>query len=261
MAEIKYTSDGRKVVVVGKLNAQETIVQEIFVSNNAEIPSGENFVVKSLHDAPAISWKEKNLKELEQNYDKQKKSWDEKIKTLRDKYGMQCDVLSEKLKWIASALKEAKPEDFDMLVNYIAGKCTHIVINANYGTPKLKTFAEFDEVDSEYNRGNIRLISFFGSKYNGFTYAQGRYSDSSGGSTEFKPFTNYEDALKYCLSIIEEKPYSEETILFLKKHNSPIDQTKLDEFKNRRIAEYNKQIEQQQKAIDSVKEKINSLTI
>jgi len=47
---IKFTSDGKKVAVVGKLNAQETIVQEIFVSNGNEIPSGENFVVKSLHD-------------------------------------------------------------------------------------------------------------------------------------------------------------------------------------------------------------------
>lgn len=53
MTDIKYTDDGKKVLVVGKLNAQQTIVQEIFVSAGQEIPSGENFVVKSLHDAPA----------------------------------------------------------------------------------------------------------------------------------------------------------------------------------------------------------------
>ena len=52
--EIKYTDDGRKVVVLGALNKQEKIVQEIFVIGEQEIPSGENFVVKSLHDAPAI---------------------------------------------------------------------------------------------------------------------------------------------------------------------------------------------------------------
>ncbi len=42
------------------------IVQEIFISNGNEIPSGENFVVKSLHDAPAVSWKENDLKKLDQ---------------------------------------------------------------------------------------------------------------------------------------------------------------------------------------------------
>src|SRR6476659_8101217 len=45
MTDIKYTDDGKKVMVVGKLNAQQTIVQEIFVSAGQEIPSGENFVV------------------------------------------------------------------------------------------------------------------------------------------------------------------------------------------------------------------------
>lgn len=64
--EKKYLSDGRKVVIVGKLNNQETIVQEIFVTNNgSEIPSGENFVVKSLHDEPIMSYQKKKEKELE----------------------------------------------------------------------------------------------------------------------------------------------------------------------------------------------------
>lgn len=42
--QIKYTSDGKKVIAVGKLNAQEAIVQEIFVSGGNEFPSGEIFV-------------------------------------------------------------------------------------------------------------------------------------------------------------------------------------------------------------------------
>ena len=44
---IKYTTDGKKVVVIGNLNSQEKIVQEVFIINDAEIPSGENFVVTS----------------------------------------------------------------------------------------------------------------------------------------------------------------------------------------------------------------------
>lgn len=64
MENIKYTTDGKKVKVLGNLNSQEKIVQEIFIVNESEIPSGEHFVVKTLHDAPAVSWKEKNLKRV-----------------------------------------------------------------------------------------------------------------------------------------------------------------------------------------------------
>ena len=31
MTQFKYTTDNKKVIVVGKLNSQETIVQEIFI--------------------------------------------------------------------------------------------------------------------------------------------------------------------------------------------------------------------------------------
>ncbi|VGD33408.1 Uncharacterised protein [Klebsiella pneumoniae] len=55
--EIKYLSDGRKVVVVGQLNQTETIVQEVFVTEAGdELPGGERFVTKSLHDVPVESW-------------------------------------------------------------------------------------------------------------------------------------------------------------------------------------------------------------
>ncbi len=80
--EIKYTTDGKKVSVIGKLNNTETIVQEIFVTaNGAEIPSGENFVVKSLHDQPVESWKEKQLRDLEARYCREKNELETRIKT------------------------------------------------------------------------------------------------------------------------------------------------------------------------------------
>ena len=64
----KYTTDGRKVVVLGSLNSQEKIVQEVFIINGSEIPSGEHFVVKTLHDYPAVSWKESRLREIDEQY-------------------------------------------------------------------------------------------------------------------------------------------------------------------------------------------------
>lgn len=43
MSNMKYLADGRKVVVIGKINQTEHIVQEIFVTDSGdELPSGDN---------------------------------------------------------------------------------------------------------------------------------------------------------------------------------------------------------------------------
>lgn len=55
--EIKFFFDGCKVVVVGVLNNQEMIVQEVFVMQQGdEISGGECFVVKSLYDQLVELW-------------------------------------------------------------------------------------------------------------------------------------------------------------------------------------------------------------
>ncbi len=57
--KIKYTTDGKKVVVLGNLNSQEKIVQEVFVVDGSEIPSGEDYA------RPAVGVKnESDLLEL-----------------------------------------------------------------------------------------------------------------------------------------------------------------------------------------------------
>ena len=67
----KYLSDGRKVVVIGQLNNVESIVQEIFVSESGDqIPSGEKFTTKSLHDEPVKPWKQKEAEKFEARYNK-----------------------------------------------------------------------------------------------------------------------------------------------------------------------------------------------
>ena len=85
--EIKYTTDGKKVKVIGSLNNQQKIVQEIFITNDgSEIPSGENFVVTSLHEAPVESWKEKKLRELETNFDSTRRKLENDLKILEENY-------------------------------------------------------------------------------------------------------------------------------------------------------------------------------
>ena len=76
---IKYTDDNKKVKVIGKLNNTDWIVQEIYIDGKTEVPSGEQFVTKSLHEKPLQSWKEKNLKELEERYEKDRVYWNNLI--------------------------------------------------------------------------------------------------------------------------------------------------------------------------------------
>lgn len=133
--DIKFTSDGRKVAIVGKLNNLETIVQEIFISDGNEIPSGENFVVKSLHDAPAISWKEVELKRIrEQNerlikeFEASNDSYRDNIERLRKKFNEERKILSDKFKFIAAAVKKADEYSFETLLAFLEGKIKYLVI-------------------------------------------------------------------------------------------------------------------------------------
>ena len=114
-AIIKYTTDGKKVVVIGDLNQTEKIVQEVFVTKDGcEIPSGERFVVKSLLDKPAISWKEKTLNDLELKYKSQKEYWDKEI----SKLDSEKRLVSKQLKQVIQNIKGTlNNEEFLMSMN------------------------------------------------------------------------------------------------------------------------------------------------
>lgn len=242
MQEIKYTSDGKKVAVLGKLNSQETIVQEIFIVNGQEIPSGENFVVKSLHDAPAISWKEKKLQELEKTYDNDSKEWLSRTDRLQKEYHEKSKLLKAKINYIGLALKNADEKSFDLLVDFITGEVKWVVANiCDYGDPKLVRVEEFESL-SEYANTKMRLISLFGNDDGTLTYAQGRYSDGSGGQVDFKPFKKYEDALAHFKELILERGVSGERLEIAKKYGFEFPSEKVQEWKDEKIAYHQKRI-------------------
>lgn len=199
MSDIKYTDDGKKVLVVGKLNAQQTIVQEIFVSAGQEIPSGENFVVKSLHDAPAESWKEKNLRELEQRYESDRK----KLQGLIDEQERRLSMEREKAKFQTSALlqfvKNSDESQLETLKNFMAGQITHLFV-AGY-SPEIISWADSNkayDVDSWHGRTKlegIKLVSLMGKSDGDLSYRLHDYRDGSGNSKTIYPCTSYEAAL------------------------------------------------------------------
>lgn len=131
--EIKFTTDGKKVVVIGSLNSQEKIVQEIFIVDGSEIPSGEHFVVKSLHDAPAVSWKEKNLKELDDRYEKLRRQYDTDIDMLNKKLRNESSVLRLKLEQQIKLGGKLPNSNLSRLIDFLSGNITHVVIDTYSG--------------------------------------------------------------------------------------------------------------------------------
>jgi hypothetical protein len=241
--EIKYTSDGKKVVVIGNLNAQEKIVQEIFVVNNQEVPSGENFVVKSLHDSPAISWKEKNLKELEDNYESKRKQYTNDIERLRKEYETKSKELKQKLEYAGSVLKNVAPDSFQTLVDCLTGNIKWVVVTGY--TPELLLWGQFHTMYED----KFRLLSIYGRDNGSFTYARGYYIDSSGGSTNFVPFSNYEDAFELFKQEVLKRGINDATIILAKKYNILFPEAEIVAFKADRIKVFEANIEKYRKDI------------
>lgn len=191
MAEIKYTTYGKKVVVIGDLNQTEKIVQEIFVTNDgAEIPSGERFVVKALLDEPAKSWKQVELEKLEQRYERVKKDWEQKIESLRRDKGLAYNALKERVKWLRNIAKEPHQQELKDAISRIADFLSNnnkwIVVD-DYSEYILEPFNDegVNRLDRmEYGYGSprydsMRLLSLYGDSNGKLSYRISSYSDGS----------------------------------------------------------------------------------
>lgn len=196
---IKYLSDGRKVAIIGKLNNQEMIVQEIFVDDKGnEIPSGEPFTAKSLHDTPVKSWKqmeeeraEKRLNAIKEEIEKD----EEKIKDIYIKLSGYKDALEATSKFVQ--LLEEK--DLKIMTAFVTGTIKYIVYS-EYGIKEpVNMMDEIIRTDWYYNNRyeGIKLVSVLGNSKGNFEYRIHQYGDSSGSSRKVYPFTNYEDAKNF----------------------------------------------------------------
>jgi hypothetical protein len=241
--EVKFTTDGKKVVVIGSLNSTEKIVQEIFIVDGSEIPSGEHFVVKSLHDAPAVSWKENELKKLEERYESESKKYQLEIDKNRKQYKDKTNEFRERFSYIASALKKADEKSFELLCDFICGDVNFIVV-LDYDI-KLLPISEFNMMYED----KLRLFSFFGKDDGTFTYAVGDYYDFSGGNKKFIPFKNYEDALIKFKELVLKSGISEKTLAISEQYNISFPSEAVEKYKADRIAQYNRNIEDYKKSI------------
>lgn len=190
--DIKYTKEGKKVAVLGKLNNEQWIVQEIFVSGNQELPMGENFVERTLLDEPAETWQSRDLRKQEER----KKRTEKEIKDLDDK----CRIFNDKARAysltnrILESYGEVGMGEIKQLIDFLSGKITHLVVENYQGwkiTSLVDATASFDSWGWNRRFEGLKLISLFGSREDGIRYGEKErkysldyrindYSDGSG---------------------------------------------------------------------------------
>lgn len=207
--ETKFLSDGRKVAVLGKLNATESIVQEIFVTDSGvEIPSGESFTTKNLHDEPVKSHKERELERVEQGINKAKQE--------RDKINQEINEIKIKLsgyrdlfKSVSVLAKNIEEQDFTHFLDVITGKVKYAV-PSNYPSPsRIEDAMEYMScIDNHYGNkkyNGLKLITLLGNSNGNIGYKLNRWPDGSGDDTSVEFFNDIESARNYIKSCFMER--------------------------------------------------------
>lgn len=203
--ETKYLSDGRKVVVLGKLNSQEMIVQEVFVTKSGdEIPSGESFTTKSLHDEPVLSWQKKEEQRLKSRMESIKKAINDEELNLK-KAKKKTKAYQEQLKQVSLLIENFDESKLETLVQFMTGSIKYLVNDSYSISDPVDMMSEIAINDSWGIDDGIKLCSVLGKSNGDLTYKINRYSDGSGGYHEVYPFTNYEDAIDHIKKRAEKK--------------------------------------------------------
>lgn len=253
--QTKYTTDGKKVAIVGKLNNTETIVQEIFVSENgSEIPAGENFVVKSLLDEPAKTWKQTETENIEKKYNSALNG----LRNATDKLQKETREMSEytraKMQWMKGIADNITQEWFELVYGFVAGEYTHFICQ-NYHSWRIVTFDEYMKAN-EY--GGVRAFGI----YTGYSNKQvaplfkiAQYSDGSdNGWNTVACCRSYEDALIQSKNLIAaEDQLSERVIDFAKKYKIEIPAEKMAAYLEVKEAARLKKISDLEKEIERLK--------
>lgn len=237
--DYKYTNDGKKVVIIGKLNSNETIVQEVYVKNGSEIPSGEHFVVKSLHDEPLETWKsyeQKTREYLEEELKISNKHFESEIRRLNKEHNKLCHVVSQKTKFLKSVAEKFNNDTLNRVFDLLSGKIKYIVDTCSYA-PKIIGFNSAI-AQSEYNENisdEIRLLTLFGKSDGTLAFKINQWGDGSGSHrTTIVPCKTYENAVKVLSDVINGKSkINENHIETAKEHGIQIKKELLNEYYKR----------------------------
>lgn len=250
--EIKYTTGWKKVAVLWSLNNKESIVQEIFVINWQEIPSWENFIATSLHDAPAVSWQENESKKIEKRYRDMEKEYNEKISKLRN----QKSIVEDKLSYLWKFLKNCDDSSFESIVNFLTGNIKYVVKNT-YNEISLNEYNEF----IESNDNSLKLLSISWRDDWTLKFRLHRYSDYSGSSDDVFFFSSKEKAEEKIYEIVINSPIKEMIIDVAKKYDIKLDENKLKEFYEQKKSAIQNSIDSANNDISNWNKQLSEITL
>lgn len=271
--EIKYTTDGRKVVIIGDLNQTDKIVQEIFVTEDGtEMPSGERFVAKSLLDAPAKSWKQRELEQLEQRFERERKEWETKISNLKEEKRVAYDALKSRVKWLRNVAKEPHQQVLKDAISRIADILSaenKWVVVENYSRYILEPFNDegINRLDSiemgfmhrEY--ASMRLLSLYGDCSGNLEFRINTYSDGSGSDTPVMFFRDKGQALNFIQNKIDAiSEYSSGTIEMAEEYGLRLNMDKLKVYQQKLRDRWEKEIIAAEERIKGYKKSIEDLS-
>lgn len=206
----KFTADGRKVAVVGALNAKETIVQEIFVNDGTEFPAGEHFVVKTLLDAPAETYKAKEERRIIESI-QTLESEREKLKAEIAGFKFKAQAAAAKIKWTECVTEPELEAVMGNLKSMLSGEYTHVVM-AGHSTEIKEWGHELFTTCDDYGRGrfeSLKMISLYG-EWNGrlkLDWKVNTYRDGSGSSYSFIPCKSLTEAVEKAKEVVYAKEH------------------------------------------------------
>ena len=263
MENIKYTRDGKKVVVIGDLNQTEKIVQEIFVTKEGdEIPSGERFIVKSLLDEPAKSWKEIKLEQIEKDYTTKKCEWELKIKSLNEEKNREYKLLESEVKWLRNVAKQPLEQQIKDIINtltiFMSNKPKWVFTDGwDWNIRELNKELELDD-DGDVR---FRLLSLYGNSEGEITWRTNRWWNGDGSESDgMQFFDDYNKAILYAQKYLDTMDeYRDNDIKKAKKFGLKLDDKKLKSKKtsDKRNIKYN--ISKYEKEIAKFKKELYDL--
>lgn len=257
---IKYTSDGKKVVVVGSLNSKQIIVQEVFVTKKGdEIPSGENFIVESLHDEPVESWKERELKNLEREYSYLSENYKKQIRELEKKIEYEKRATRTIISNLKAFQDNADNDHFNTLLDFMCGDIKYLLFSQKWRSYDIIEFKDAMSYDG-YSRSSMRLLSLYGKTDGNLEYALHQYPEGSSTETIIIPFKSYDSALSELINIITNKDKLEDRDFEAsKKFNIKLDGDKLKSYYQSKINSELRIFDNYKKKMEKANAKINEL--
>lgn len=227
----KYTTDNKKVVVIEQLNSKETIVQEVFVTSEGEVVAGEKFTASNLSDTPVISWKEAELKRINEAYKKEKESINTQRKGLLKKHRETIQELKSKLNYVGKVLRNVNEASFDMIVDFLTEEINWIV-TFERNSYTILPYKEF----SIRHENSLRLISLYGKDDGSLTFFINDYPDSSGYKEALYAYKTYEEAVDKLKELIVNSQINEFSLAEAKKFGIELPREVIENYKYKNIS-------------------------